>query len=194
MGSLSDWGTFLLCWFANKSTPLTSKRCAFHHLLGALSEEAGSESKSWKWVLKPFAFDHHPLTYFFRTKHTDSPVTSVLVREAGLLRKCPLPYIHCLPSKLSWSHRRKLSLHNTWKEALPHTTHCAEMYKNKNKGFKFVLYGMMASMPRKMVKDSSELERRLWLTVLDPQPGRPEFLSQHPHPTPISQAWLPMFL
>lgn len=68
------------------------------------------------------------------------------------------------------------------------------MYKNKNKGFKFVLYGMMASMPRKTVKGSSELERRLWLTVLDPQPRRPEFLSQHPHPTPISQAWLPMFL
>lgn len=86
-------------------------------------------------------------------------------------------------------------MRNTRREAChAQHTNSGEMYKNKNKGLKFVPYGMMASMPRKMVKGSSELERWLRLRVLDPQPRRPEFLAQHPHPTPTSQAWLPTFL
>lgn len=187
MGSLSDWGTFLLCWFANKSTPLTSKRCAFHYLLGPLSEEAGSESKSLKWVLKPFTFDHHPLTYFFRTKHTDSPFTSVLVREAGLLRKCPLPYIHRLPSKLNSiaTEEKCLCITQGRKHATHNTQTVVRCIKTKTRALSLFLPSI--NMPRNMGKGSSELERWLWL---DPQTRRPEFLSQHPHPTPTSQGFL----
>lgn len=57
-------------------------------------------------------------THWLTTIHT-----SVLVREAGLPRKCPLPYIHCLPSKwnsiateekcLCITQGRKHGTHNT---------------------------------------------------------------------------------